>query len=187
MKIKIFNNLKNNNSGFGHLEIILVLVVVVIIGVVGFTVFNNQSSNTIKPSATALNYQQFTVNSQVCYNLYGNNCPGISGPVDIGMRVSATFYVCRKYVNIYGGINQVKGHFRALPVTQFAGVSGLYKGPYGVIADNGPRQDGTTWNSAGNSKTFTMNFPAWEWHNFYAVLNDGSQQVHINVNFMPQC
>ena len=48
--MKITNKLKNNNKGFGHIEMLLVIVAVVIIGAVGFFVYQNHNKKTATKS-----------------------------------------------------------------------------------------------------------------------------------------
>jgi len=51
MKIKRNNILKTNASGFGHIEMLLIVVAVVVIGGVGFFVYQNQNKKTSKALA----------------------------------------------------------------------------------------------------------------------------------------
>ncbi|MEI7674156.1 MAG: hypothetical protein WCI60_00255 [bacterium] len=191
MNIKRTNKLKTNSSGFGHIEMLLIVVAVVVIGGVGFFVYQNQNKKTAK--AHAGSWASYPVYSQVCTNWTGaSNCPGGQGT--FGGRINSTFWACRQYINIYGGINQLHAHFNSVPYFYNGINRGTYIGPYGIIPDNQTRQDGKAWSvysqngmNYANSKDFTINFPSFQWHNFYAVLNDGSQQVNINVNYLPQC
>jgi hypothetical protein len=48
--MKITNKLKTNTSGFGHIEMLLVIVAVVIIGAVGFFVYQNHNKKTATKS-----------------------------------------------------------------------------------------------------------------------------------------
>ncbi len=51
MNIKRTNKLKTNTSGFGHIEMLLLVVAVVVIGGVGFFVYQNQNKKTSKALA----------------------------------------------------------------------------------------------------------------------------------------
>ena len=190
MKINKTNKLKTNTSGFGHLEMLLLVVAVVVIAGVGFFVYQNHNKKTTK--AHAGSWASYQVNSQVCASWDSKNCPGGDGGYT--GRINATLWACRQYINAYGGVNQVHAHFMSGPFYYNSYYQGTYRGPYAVIPDNTPRQNGTVWHPFGqngrdyyNGDNFVMNFPAWQVHNFYAVLNDGSQQVKINVNNLPQC
>ena len=48
--MKITNKLKTNTSGFGHIEMLLLVVAVVVIGGVGFFVYQNQNKKTASKS-----------------------------------------------------------------------------------------------------------------------------------------
>ena len=50
MNIKRTNKLKTNSSGFGHIEMLLLVVAVVVIGGVGFFVYQNQNKKTASKS-----------------------------------------------------------------------------------------------------------------------------------------
>ena len=50
MKIKRISKLKTNTSGFGHIEMLLLVVAVVVIGGVGFFVYQNQNKKTASKS-----------------------------------------------------------------------------------------------------------------------------------------
>ena len=57
MNIKRTNKLKTNSSGFGHIEMLLLVVAVVVIGGVGFFVYNNSNKKTAsKATAHAGSY-----------------------------------------------------------------------------------------------------------------------------------
>jgi hypothetical protein len=66
--MKITNKLKNNNKGFGHIEMLLVIVAVVIIGAVGFFVYQNHNKKTAtKSTAHAGGWTPIT-KGQLCTN-----------------------------------------------------------------------------------------------------------------------
>ena len=88
MNIKRTNKLKTNSSGFGHIEMLLLVVAVVVIGGVGFFVYNNSNKKTAS-KATA------------------HAATALPTPLDLshsGITVSA----CKTYTNIWGGIYSVK-------------------------------------------------------------------------------
>ncbi len=88
MKIKRTNKLKTNTSGFGHIEMLLLVVAVVVIGGVGFFVYQNQNKKTAsKATAHAGGYTQ------------------LSGAWNTN---KITVSACKTYTNIWGGIYSVK-------------------------------------------------------------------------------
>jgi hypothetical protein len=85
MNIKRTNKLKTNSSGFGHIEMLLLVVAVVVIGGVGFFVYNNSNKKTAsKATAHAGGYTY----------LYSN----------YGITTSA----CKTYNSAWGGFYAVK-------------------------------------------------------------------------------
>jgi len=96
MNIKRTNKLKTNSSGFGHIEMLLLVVAVVVIGGVGFFVYQNQNKKTAsKSTAHAGGYTTLGSSN-------GN-----------GVTVSA----CKTYNSIYGGIYTVKVLFTKAATT----------------------------------------------------------------------
>ena len=70
MKIKRTNKLKTNSSGFGHIEMLLLVVAVVVIGGVGFFVYQNHNKKTAtKSTAHAGGWTPLTFMSGVA--IYG--------------------------------------------------------------------------------------------------------------------
>ncbi len=80
MKIKRTNKLKTNTSGFGHIEMLLLVVAVVVIGGVGFFVYQNHNKKTSKALAGSWallgtqNINNSTVNLLACaqYTPFGS-------------------------------------------------------------------------------------------------------------------
>jgi hypothetical protein len=80
MKIKRTNKLKTNSSGFGHIEMLLLVVAVVVIGGVGFFVYQNHNKKTSKALAGSWallgtqNINNSTVNLFACaqYTPFGS-------------------------------------------------------------------------------------------------------------------
>lgn len=186
--MKLFKKTKLNSKGFGHLELLLVIVVVVAIAGVGLFVFKHDHKSNV---AHAGSYASWKVNSQVCFP--SGSCPGV-GYGGYWGRINATLWACQQYIPVFGGVYQVHAHFMSAPFYYFGTNEGTYTGPYGVIPDNAARQNGTVWSPFAlwgrtyyNGKDFVMNFSIWQQHYFGAVLNDGSQEIHIHVNSLPSC
>jgi uncharacterized protein (UPF0333 family) len=94
MNIKRTNKLKTNTSGFGHIEMLLLVVAVVVIGGVGFFVYQNQNKKTAsKSTAHAGGYTPL-------YNYSG-----------------ITTSACKTYNSVYGGIYTVKVLFTKAATT----------------------------------------------------------------------
>ena len=90
MKLKI----KTNTSGFGHLEMLFLVLAVVIIGTVGFFVYQNQNKKTAsKATAHAGSY------------------------TTIGTGRGITISACKTYNSVYGGIYTVKVLFAKAATT----------------------------------------------------------------------
>ena len=72
MNIKRTNKLKTNSSGFGHIEMLILVVAVVVIGGVGFFVYQNQNNKTAKAHAggwSTIAYAAGAVNSSTGYTV----------------------------------------------------------------------------------------------------------------------
>ena len=82
MNIKRTNKLKRNTSGYGHIEMLLLVVAVVVIGGVGFFVYQNQNNKTAKAHA--------------------------GGYTTLGSSSGITASACKTYNSIYGGIYSIK-------------------------------------------------------------------------------
>jgi Tfp pilus assembly protein PilV len=85
MNIKRTNKLKTNTSGFGHIEMLLLVVAVVVIGGVGFFVYQNQNKKTAS-KATA----------------------HAGTPTKLGESQGIMTSACKTYSSVYGGIYSVK-------------------------------------------------------------------------------
>ena len=85
MNIKRTNKLKTNTSGFGHIEMLLLVVAVVVIGGVGLFVYNNSNKKTAsKATAHAGGYTR------------------------LGSRHGITTSACKTYNSAWGGFYAVK-------------------------------------------------------------------------------
>ena len=85
MNIKRTNKLKTNSSGFGHIEMLLLVVAVVVIGGVGFFVYNNSNKKTAS-KATA----------------------HAGGYTKVGSANGVTISACQTWNSAWGGIYTVK-------------------------------------------------------------------------------
>jgi len=85
MNIKRTNKLKTNSSGFGHIEMLLLVVAVVVIGGVGFFVYQNQNKKTASKSTAHA-----------------------GGYTKLGSSNGITVSACKTYNSVYGGIYTVK-------------------------------------------------------------------------------
>ena len=85
MKIKRTNKLKRNTSGYGQIEMLLLVVAVVVIGGVGFFVYQNQNKKTASKSTAHA-----------------------GTPSKLGISNGITVSACKTYSSVYGGIYTVK-------------------------------------------------------------------------------
>jgi hypothetical protein len=88
--MKIKSKLKNNNKGFGHIEILLVIVAVVIIGAVGFFVYQNHNKKTATKSIAHAGGWTPIDKGQYCIN---NDC---------SKSIGFTGYACYTNAGAYG-------------------------------------------------------------------------------------
>ena len=95
MKIKRTNKLKTNSSGFGHIEMLLLVVAVVVIGGVGFFVYNNSNKKTATKSTAHAGSYTTIDKGRYCTN---NSC---------STSISFTAQACYTNAGAYGSYVKV--------------------------------------------------------------------------------
>ncbi len=155
MNIKRTNKLKTNTSGFGHIEMLLLVVAVVVIGGVGFFVYQNQNKKTAsKATAHAGGYTQ------------------LSGAWNTNM---ITVSACKTYNSVYGGIYTVK-----VLITK-AATTPAYT--YDVYDRNGTISQRTTSNAyyAGTVAAVTINMSVVNNDMLSAQTNEGKNSYQYYI------
>ncbi len=161
MNIKRTNKLKTNTSGFGHIEMLLLVLAVVVIGGVGFFVYNNSNKKTAsKSTAHAGGYT--TVK-------YGS-----------GITTSA----CKTYNSAWGGFYAVKVLF-----TKAATTPANYFFVYDVNGKTGAQSQTTNSNAyyAGTVAAVTINMSVVNQDSIYYSTSGGGWIGPGNINQITTC
>jgi len=166
MNIKRTNKLKTNSSGFGHIEMLLLVVAVVVIGGVGFFVYQNQNKKTASKSTAHA-----------------------GGYTIIGTSSGITASACKTYNSAWGGFYAVKVLFtKAATAPPFPYSVDVHNGITGAISQE--KTSNAYW--AGTVAAVTVKISVvskdgvWIDGDYYIHPGDGIQNA-IYINKITNC